>query len=359
MSVIFSFWSWTSSGAGGRGTLISDALWAATRGGELTHRLLAFARMQPLRPTVLNLNDVVGGLTELLRRTLGAGIAVVEELDPDTVSVIADAGELERALVNLAINARDAMPKGGTLTLQTRKAVLDADYVELNPDVVAGDYVMLSVSDTGTGMAKDMLARIFEPFFTTKGVGQGSGLGLSMVYGFLKQSGGHVSVYSELGVGTTFKLFFPQASPADTGSVDAATEDGDFSVAGKSALVVEDEERLRRVATRLLMDVGFLVLEAGDGAEAIRLAQAAGRIDLLFTDMELPGGMNGIAVAEGVTIRHPKVKVLFTTGYSAGLGSENGRLPPDALFIAKPYARQELTRQIRAMFAEEVTEANA
>ncbi|MBL8659486.1 MAG: PAS domain S-box protein [Rhodospirillales bacterium] len=347
-------------GGGGHATLISDALWAATRGGELTHRLLAFARMQPLRPTVLNLNDVVGGLTELLRRTLGANIDIVEELDPDVANVVADAGELERALVNLTINARDAMPDGGTLTMQTRKAVLDADYVELNPDVAAGDYVMLSVSDTGTGMPKDMLTRIFEPFFTTKGVGHGSGLGLSMVYGFLKQSGGHISVYSELGGGTTFKLFFPQASTADTGTVDVASVDGgEFSGAGKIALVVEDEERLRRLATRLLIDAGFLVLEAGDGDEAMRLAQAAARIDLLFTDMELPGGMNGMAVAQGVLLRHPQVKVLFTTGYSAGLGARNGPLPPDATLIPKPYARQELARQLRAMFAEKAAEPDA
>lgn len=347
-------------GDGEHGTLISDALWATTRAGELTHRLLAFARMQPLRPTILNLNDIVGGLTELLRRTLGASIDVVEELDPDIASVIADAGELERALVNLAINARDAMADGGALTVQTRNAVLDADYVELNPDVVAGDYVMLAVSDTGTGIPADMLGRIFEPFFTTKGVGQGSGLGLSMVYGFLKQSGGHVSVYSEVGSGATFKLFFPQAATADIGAADtAAGEDGGFSGAGKIALVVEDEERLRRVAVRLLRDTGFVVLDAGDGNEAMRLAQAAGRIDLLFTDMELPGGMNGIAIAKGVTMQHREVKVLYTTGYSAGLGAKNGRLPADAKFIAKPYARQELTRQLLALFADGAHGADA
>jgi PAS domain S-box-containing protein len=197
-----------------RGGLIDDALWAATRGGELTHRLLAFARMQSLRPAIVNLNDIVRGLTDLLRRTLGSRIDIVEELDPGIPSVLADPGELERALVNLAINARDAMPDGGVLSIQTKRAILDADYVKQCPDVVPGDYVMLTVRDTGTGIPAQLLGRIFEPFFTTKEVGQGSGLGLSMVYGFVKQSGGHVGVSSEPGVGTAFKLFFRRAVTA-------------------------------------------------------------------------------------------------------------------------------------------------
>jgi PAS domain S-box-containing protein len=199
-----------------RGGLIDDALWAATRGGELTHRLLAFARMQSLRPAIVNLNDIVRGLTDLLRRTLGSRIDIVEELDPGIPSVLADPGELERALVNLAINARDAMPDGGVLSIQTKRAILDADYVKQCPDVVPGDYVMLTVRDTGTGIPAQLLGRIFEPFFTTKEVGQGSGLGLSMVYGFVKQSGGHVGVSSEPGVGTAFKLFFRR--PVTAGS---------------------------------------------------------------------------------------------------------------------------------------------
>ena len=205
---------------------IADAVWAARRGGELTHRLLAFARLQPLRPTVLNLTDVIRGLTELLRRTLGAAIQIEEDLAPDIENVQVDVGELERALVNLAINARDAMPDGGTLTLQTRNAVLDDDYVEQHPEVTAGRYVMLAVSDTGAGMPPAVLSRIFEPFFTTKKIGQGSGLGLSMVYGFTKQSGGYVAVFSEVGRGTTFKLFFPQASPSGV-TIFGGTAEGD------------------------------------------------------------------------------------------------------------------------------------
>ncbi len=331
--------------------LISDALWAAQRGGELTHRLLAFARMQPLRPSLINLNGIVRGLTGLLARTLGPNVEVVEALDPALPQVLADAGELERAIVNLAINARDAMPSGGRLLLQTARAVLDEDYVEHHPDVSAGDYVMLAVSDSGAGIPPEMLTRIFEPFFTTKPVGRGSGLGLSMVYGFLKQSGGHASVYSEVGTGTTFKLFFPEAARCGAAAPrPMPAQDVEFSAHGLTALVVEDEERLRLVAASLLKELGFSVFEAGDGPEALRQAEAATSLDLLFTDVELPGGMNGIAVAEGVRRRHPGVRVLCTTGYSAALTPGNGHVPENAAVLVKPYARQQLIHHLRALF---------
>ncbi|MCA0188066.1 MAG: PAS-domain containing protein [Proteobacteria bacterium] len=332
--------------------LIGDALWAAQRGGELTHRLLAFARMQPLRPSLINLNAIVRGLTGLLARTLGPSVEVVEALDPAIPAVFADAGELERAIVNLAINARDAMPEGGRLLLQTAGAVLDDDYVEHHADVVPGPYVMLAVSDSGTGIPSEMLSRIFEPFFTTKPVGRGSGLGLSMVYGFLKQSGGHASVYSEVGKGTTFKLFFPEARQIKDASSEPAAAAGEleFEAAGRTALVVEDEERLRLVAASLLKELGFAVIEAGDGGEALRQAETAAGLDLLFTDVELPCGMNGIAVAQGVRRRHPGARVLYTTGYSAALAPGSGHVPTDAAVLVKPYARQQLIRHLRALF---------
>jgi PAS domain S-box-containing protein len=196
--------------------LISDALWAAWRGGELIHRLLAFARLQPLKPRIINVNDCVRGLADLLSRTLGSNIAVVEDLAPDLPPVLADPGELERALVNLALNARDAMPQGGQVTVQTRQTPLEADIIERSTPETCGEYVLLAISDTGTGIPAPLLERIFEPFFTTKAVGQGSGLGLSMVYGFVKQSGGHIRVHSTVGAGTTFKLFFPQSGAART-----------------------------------------------------------------------------------------------------------------------------------------------
>jgi len=341
--------------------LIGDALWAAQRGGELTHRLLAFARMQPLRPSLINLNAIVRGLTGLLARTLGPSVEVVEALDPAIPAVFADAGELERAIVNLAINARDAMPEGGRLLLQTAGAVLDDDYVEHHPDVVPGPYVMLAVSDSGCGIPSEMLSRIFEPFFTTKPVGRGSGLGLSMVYGFLKQSGGHASVYSEVGKGTTFKLFFPEARQTKDASSEPAAAAGEleFEAAGRTALVVEDEERLRLVAASLLKELGFAVLEAGDGGEALRQAEAAAGLDLLFTDVELPCGMNGIAVAHGVRERHPGARVLYTTGYSAALTPGSGHVPTDAAVLVKPYARQQLIRHLRGLFPVAVGDPSA
>jgi PAS domain S-box-containing protein len=331
--------------------LVADAIWAARRGGELTHRLLAFARLQPLRPTVINLTNIARGLTELLRRTLGATIQIEEDLAADIENVQVDVGELERTLVNLAINARDAMPNGGTVTLQTRNAILDEEYAERHPDVTAGKYVMLAVSDTGTGMPPAVLRRIFEPFYTTKKVGQGSGLGLSMVYGFVKQSGGHIVVYSEVGRCSTFKLFFPQAAPSGTTMAAPSADETGFSAQGKVALVVEDEERLRKVAVIILREAGFSVVEAENGPAAIHQAEAHS-IDLLFTDVELPGGMNGIEVAERVTERHQRVRVLYASGYSASLRTGTGALPQGATLLSKPYARQELMRQLRALFPE-------
>ena len=196
---------------------LDDALWSAKRGGELTHRLLAFARKQPLKPAVIDLNDVVRGMTDLLRRTLGASIRIEESLAPNLWKAFADRGELERALVNLAVNSRDAMRSAGTLTLETRNAVLDEDYAEQYEEVTPGEYVLLAVADTGTGMSPEIMQRVFEPFFTTKEVGQGSGLGLSMVYGFVKQSGGHISIYSRVGQGTSVKLYLPRAPSSPVG----------------------------------------------------------------------------------------------------------------------------------------------
>jgi PAS domain S-box-containing protein len=327
---------------------IADAMWAAQRGGELTHRLLAFARRQPLKPTRASLNIVARGLTDLLRRTLGAAITVRENLAADLPEVLIDTGEMERALVNLAINARDAMGQGGTLTLETDIVELDEDYTRAFADVAPGRYAMLAVSDTGSGMPADMLAHIFEPFFTTKPVGAGSGLGLSMVYGFVKQSGGHISVYSEVGRGTTFKLFFPvvgveaSATPAEAEPAGAISP---FRGDGLVALVVEDEEKLRTIASGILADLGFRVLEAESGDEALRHAAREPRLDLLFTDLELPGGMPGSEVAVAMRRRFSEVKVLRTTGYSPRQAAA-GDIP----LLAKPYTRHDLIQRVAALF---------
>ena len=224
---------------------LDDALWSARRGGELTHRLLAFARKQPLKPAVIDLNEVVRGIIELLRRTLGMGIRIEEVLAPNLWKAFADRGELENALVNLAVNARDAMRSAGTLTLETRNALLDEDYAEQYEEVTPGEYVLLAVADTGTGMPPEIMQRVFEPFFTTKEVGQGSGLGLSMVYGFVKQSGGHISIYSRVGKGTSVKLYLPRAPSSPVGQEEDPSDVFPEDLGNKVALVVEDEASAR------------------------------------------------------------------------------------------------------------------
>ncbi|MFZ1414978.1 MAG: PAS domain S-box protein [Defluviicoccus sp.] len=326
-----------------------DALWSAQRGAELTHRLLAFARRQPLSPTVADLNAVVRGISDLFRRTLGSAIEIREDLAASVHAVVVDRSELERALVNLAINARDAMPDGGVLTIKTKNSMLDEDYTARYPDVAPGSYVLLAVTDNGIGMSREIKSRILEPFFTTKPPGRGSGLGLSMVYGFLKQSGGHVSVYSELGHGTTVKLFFPAAPASVPIAQEGEGRGTEPTFAGQVVLVIEDDERLRKVARAMLTRAGLIVLEAGDGATALAQAAAAERLDLVFTDLELAGGMSGHEIAERVQALRPGVKVLFTSGYSSVPASLQGAVSPSPPTVAKPYARGALMRHVGAL----------
>jgi PAS domain S-box-containing protein len=334
------------------GELIQDALWSARHGAELTHRLLAFARRQPLNPDVVDLNAVVHGTGDLLRRSLGAGVEVRERLAPDLWPAFADRGELERALVNLAVNGRDAMPKGGVLTLETRNIVLGEDYAEQVEEVAAGDYALLAVTDSGTGMPPDVLSRVFEPFFTTKPVGRGSGLGLSMVYGFARQSGGHVSIYSEVGHGTTVKLFLPRAPAVGERPSAPASAHGPAPGFGyRVVLVVEDEPKLRKVAVAMLRKLGLAVIEAGTADEAMLRLEATPQIDILFTDIELPGGTNGLALASAVRKRRPGIRVIYTTGYA-----EHAVLPDSgggggSAVVAKPYSLETLARAVRAALA--------
>jgi CheY-like chemotaxis protein len=327
---------------------LDDALWSAKRGGELTHRLLAFARKQPLKPAAIDLNDVVNGMTELLRRTLGASIRIEESLAPDLWKAHADRGELERALVNLAVNSRDAMRSAGTLTVETRNAVLDEDYAKLYEEVTPGEYVLLAVTDTGTGMPPEIMGQVFEPFFTTKEVGQGSGLGLSMVYGFVKQSGGHVSIYSRVGHGTSVKLYLPRAlsSPArlEEGSPDVSPDEFGEEV----VLVVEDEPKLRKVAVKMLERLGLRSMEAETAKDALDLL-ADTHVDVLFTDIELPGGMNGTELADAAQELDPNIKVLFTTGYARETSLHHRGLHERAPWLLKPYSHQELARELKAL----------
>jgi PAS domain S-box-containing protein len=330
---------------------LADALWSAKRGGELTHRLLAFARKQPLKPTVIDLNDVVRGMTGLLRRTLGASIRIEELLTADLWKAVADPGELEQVLVNLAVNSRDAMRSAGTLTLATRNAILDEDYAEQYEEVTPGEYVLLAVTDTGTGMPPEIADRVFEPFFTTKGVGQGSGLGLSMVYGFVKQSVGHVSLYSRLGQGASVKLYLPRAlSPMeDEGPPDVPPGE----LGEKVVLVVEDEQKLRKVAANMLDRLGLRSMQAGTAKDAMDLL-AGTHADVLFTDIDLPGGMSGTELAAAAQELDPNIKVLFTTGYAREAVLHDRWLQAKAPWLLKPYSHRELGRELKALLVPTV-----
>jgi PAS domain S-box-containing protein len=340
------------SGDGEVQECFNDVLWSVARGGELTHRLLAFARRQTLKPAVIDLNDVVRGMGELFRRTLGATIRIEETLAPNMWKAFADRGELERALVNLAVNARDAMRSAGTLTLETRNAVLDEDYAEQYEEVTPGKYVLLAVADTGTGMPPEIMQRVFEPFFTTKEVGQGSGLGLSMVYGFVKQTGGHISIYSRIGQGTCVKLYLPRA-PSSSSPVEREEDSSDVfpeDLGNKVVLVVEDEAKLRKVAVKMLDRLGLQSMQAETAKDALELL-ADTHVDVLFTDIELPGGMNGTELAEAAQKSDPNIKVLFTTGYARETTLHERGLHEHAPWLLKPYSHQELARELKALLA--------
>ncbi|MFY9623568.1 MAG: PAS domain S-box protein, partial [Rhodoplanes sp.] len=329
---------------------LDDALWSARRASELTHRLLAFARKQPLKPSVIDLNDVVRGMSELLRRTLGARIHIEESLAADVWKAVADRGELERVIVNLAVNSRDAMPTGGTLCLETRNALLDEDYCEQYEEVRPGEYVLLAVTDTGVGMSPEIVQRVFEPFFTTKEMGEGSGLGLSMVYGFVKQSGGHISIYSRVGHGTSVKIYLPRVPSSPDGWVDDPSDAtaGDFG--SHVVLVVEDEPKLRKAAVKMLERLGLRGVQAENGKDAVKLFAAA-HPDVLFTDIELPGGMSGTDLAEAVRELDPNIKVLFTTGYAREAVLHERWLEEKVPWLLKPYSHLDLARELRVLLA--------
>lgn len=319
---------------------------AAERGAELTNRLLAFARQQTLQPRWVNLNEVLEGIEGLLRRTLSEEIEVAIRPAANVPSVEVDPGQLEAALLNLAVNARDAMPEGGHLLVEVQKAELDESYTNTQPDVAPGAYVVLSVSDTGEGMSADTLEHAFEPFYTTKDVGKGSGLGLSMVYGFMKQSGGHARIYSEVGQGTTVRLYFPQAQ----GTVpDKSPEQaGRESPGGQEhILVVEDDELVRKHLVGLLSELNYRVTDSGDAASALQILKQQEDIDLLFTDVIMPGGMNGPDLAREASVHYPGLKVLFTSGYTENTFLQDGRLEPGVHLLSKPYRRQELAEKLR------------
>jgi PAS domain S-box-containing protein len=317
---------------------------AAERCAELIRHLLAFARKQPLQPHNVDLNKAIADVARLLRPTLGEQIEIATILTKDVTPVHIDASQLASAVVNMAINARDAMPNGGKLLLETCNTVLDDTYVAANPDTLAGHYVMLAISDTGTGMSPEVLERVFEPFFTTKEIGKGTGLGLSMVYGFVKQSGGHIRIYSEEGVGTTIRLYLPPAQ----GRIDAIGED-DAEAAGGSEtiLVVEDDALVRGFVITQLKNLGYKTISANDSRAAIAAVDRGEPFDLLFTDVIMPGGVSGRELARAVAKRRPGIRVLYTSGYTDNVVVHHGRLDEGVLLLTKPYRKPQLARMVR------------
>jgi signal transduction histidine kinase/CheY-like chemotaxis protein len=330
------------------GKYIDGAMEGATRAAALTQRLLAVARQQPLAPEPIDANRMVSGMTELLARTLGDDIRVETVLSAGLWKAIADPNQLESAILNLAVNARDAMPAGGRLTIETANAHIDDDYAT-EFAIAAGQYILISVTDTGVGMTAAVMTKAFEPFFTTKPVGKGTGLGLSQVFGFVRQSGGHVKIYSEVGVGTTLKIYLPRYYGTGATALPHATS---TQIPGghtnEIILVVEDEPRVRAFSVDALRDLGYTVLAVGSAADALRLIEAGQALTLLFTDIVMPD-MTGRQLADAALEKTPQLKVLFTTGYSRSAVVHNGVLDPGTNFLAKPFGIQQLAQKIRSV----------
>jgi PAS domain S-box-containing protein len=335
---------------------LDNAMRGAQRAATLTQRLLAFSRQQPLDPKPLDVNKFIAAEVEFLQRSLGETIEVEAVGSAGVWPVEVDAHQLEAALLNLAVNARDAMPDGGKLTIETSNAFLDQDYCSANPEVMPGQYAMIAVSDNGTGMTKHVADRAFEPFFSTKGAGQGTGLGLSQVYGFIKQSSGHIKIYSEVGEGTSVKIYLPRLwEEIDRNDEERQAADAVEGPGHETVLVVEDDRDVRAYLVELLRDLNYRVLSAHDAVSALGLIEESDiRIDLLLTDVVLPG-MNGRQLAEQAKNRRPNLTVLFTTGYSRNAIVHQGRLDPGVAMIQKPITQDALAARIRDLLDAKVT----
>jgi len=330
--------------------LATEAIGASDRGAELVRRLLAFARKQQLEPRTFNLNERLPEIVQLLGRTLGEPVQIRTLAFPGLWEALADPTQVDDAVVNLAINARDAMPEGGVLGIETANVYLDEEYAQQHLDVSSGQYVMLAVTDTGIGMNPEVAARAMEPFFTTKAAGRGTGLGLSQVYGFVKQSGGHVTIYSEPGRGTTVKLFLPRSAPSADPWAKERERSNPIPRGSENLLIVEDNPDVRRLVRRQLTELGYTVHEAGSGPEALRLLRSPLAIDLMFTDVVMPEGMTGYELAGLARDCRP---ILFTSGYTAigaGLDVEGRSGGP---LLSKPYRKRDLAHFIRAALDEQ------
>jgi PAS domain S-box-containing protein len=332
---------------------LNHALDSLASAKELTQRLLAFSRQQPLEPRPTDINGLVAEIANLVSRTSGGDIVIEERLEESLGHAMVDPRQLESALINLALNAHDAMPGGGKLTIATQNVELDSSFTDTLEEVDPGDYVMISMTDTGSGMTPEVAERAFEPFFTTKEVGEGSGLGLSMVYGFLKQSRGHVSLDSQPDKGSTLTLYLPRTdAPCKATGPSAPSDRKKMPRGHETILVVEDEPSVRAVVVRLLKNLGYTVIEAEDGIEALDRLDETGAIDMLFTDIVLPGGMTGKDVACEVLKRQPDVRLLYTSGYAAGAMDEGGRVAKGGAFLSKPYPMKTLASRIRDILDE-------
>lgn len=324
------------------------------KASSLTHRLLAFGRQQPLSPQAVDTNGLVKGMSDLLRRSLGEAVHIEAVLAGGLWRTHADQNQLENAILNLALNARDAMPEGGNLTVETSNVELDDRYAADNPGSPTGQFVMIAVTDTGQGMSSDVLERAFDPFFTTKATGQGTGLGLSQVYGFVRQSGGHVKIYSERGVGTCVKLYLPRFYGVATPEVRERPKQNLNNEANqfRTILVVEDDDSVRRLSVAFLTELGYRTIEAVGGSAALRVLDSNSSIDLLFTDVVMPE-MNGRRLAEEARKRHPDLKVLFATGYTKNAVVHGGIVDPDVALIAKPFSIDQLAAKVAQVLSDE------
>ncbi len=326
---------------------------AASRAATLTHRLLAFARRQTLQPKAVNANSLITGMEELIRRSIGPNLTMETVLAAGLWNCFCDPNQLENAILNLCINARDAMPNGGTLTLESANTWVD-DAAAREREMERGQYVAICVTDTGSGMAADVMARAFDPFFTTKPAGQGTGLGLSMAYGFAKQSNGQIRIYSELGQGTTVKIYLPR----HMGKSEQASEEPDVTDLpraqdGDTVLVVDDEPTIRMLIGDTLTELGYRGIEVADAASALKVLDSDVKIDLLITDVGLPGGMNGKEMADAARSKRPKLKVLFITGYADNAAITNGHLDPGMEVMSKPFSMDKLAARIRSIIEDE------
>ncbi|MCG7400421.1 MULTISPECIES: PAS domain S-box protein [Caballeronia] len=334
---------------------LGKAIDAVDRGAKLASQLLAYGRQQPLAPLVINPARQLRVLDDLLRRALGETIEIESVVAGGLWNILVDPHQLENVILNLAINARDAMPDGGKLTLELANATLDDEYVSTVPEVSAGQYVMLAVTDTGTGMSREVMERAFDPFFSTKPEGEGTGLGLSMAYGFVRQSGGHIKLYSEIGEGTTVKIYLPRST--DTAVEFPPRARGSVTHGEETILVVEDDPQVRSTVVELLTGLGYAVLKANDAAQALAVVASGVHIDLLFTDVVMPGSLRSPDMARQASQTLPGLKVLFTSGYTQNAIVHGGRLEPGVELLSKPYSREQLATKVRQVLGDSGSKA--